>query len=135
MPDGIPRYKTYFDTKRTFTTNCQAKANGSRGVCQGHADLAQQQPLILAYDQEFETATQAVAITDHSPHLQDARREWNRELEGNNFTGAQFAAKGGADAVFAELVGPAPASSRQAIAKDRHLNARIKTMAGEAPLL
>jgi hypothetical protein len=63
------------------------------------------------------------------------RRERNGKLEGNNFTGLQLTAEGSPDAVLAEGAGSAPACSRQAIAEYRHLNARVKTMTRETPVV
>ena len=111
------------------------KTENSGSVRQYHADLAQQQFLLVGHDQKLESAAQTVAITHHRSQLHNVRRERNGKLHGNNFAGLQRTAESRSDAVVAELIGSAPAGGGQAVAKHRHLNAHVKTITGEPPQL
>jgi hypothetical protein len=106
---------------------------GSGGVRQHYADLTQHQLLLVGHNQKLESAAQASAITHHGAHLHDVRRERDGKLQGNNFAGLHLTAECRPDAVLAEFAGSAPACGRQAFAKHRHLNARVKRITEEAP--
>jgi hypothetical protein len=109
------------------------KQKGSGSVRQYYADLAQYQFLLVGYDQELESAAQAVAVAHHGSHLDEMRRKRNGKLYGNNFARLQLTAESRPDAILAKFVGSAPACGRQAFAKHRHLNAHVKTMTRETP--
>src|SRR5882762_4908745 len=111
------------------------KQKSSGGVRQYYADLVQHKLLLVGHNQKFESAAQAFAITHHGSQLHDVRRERNGKFQGNNFAGLQLTAEGRADAVLAEGTGSAPACSRQALAKYRHLNAHVETMTRETPVV
>src|ERR1700688_3138878 len=111
------------------------KQKSSGGVRQHYTDLVQHQLLLAGHNQKFESAAQAFAITHHSSQLHDVRWERDGKLQGNNFAGSQLAAEGSPDAVLAEGTGSAPACGREAFAKYGHLNAHIKAMTGETPLV
>jgi hypothetical protein len=111
------------------------KQKSSGSVRQYYADLAQYQPLLTGHDQKLESTAQAFAIAHHGAQLHNVRRERDGKLQGNNFAGLQLTAESRSDAVLAEDTGSAPAYGREAFAKYRHLNAHIKAITGETPLV
>ena len=88
--------------------------------------------LLLGYDEEFESAAQAVAIADDGAEFHELRRKGDGELQRYDFAGVQLAAEGCADAVLADFVGSAPAGGGCTVAKHRDLDARVKAITGEA---
>ena len=110
-----------------------AQETCSGDIGQDYAKLVDGLPLLVGDDQKFESAAQAVAVTDNGSQLQEVRSEWDRKLQGNDLAVLQLAAEGRPDAVEAEFAGSAPVYGRLAFAKHRHFNARVKTIAGEAP--
>ena len=84
-----------------------------------------------------QSATEAFAITHHSSHLHNVRRQRDGKFKRNNFTDSEFTTERGAHAVLADFAGSAPQFGCQAISKNRQLNTCIKAMPGEfsSPLL
>jgi hypothetical protein len=107
------------------------KSSGSVG--QHDAKLAQNQPLIVGHDQEFESAAEAFVIADDGAQPDDVGREGDGEIQGNDLARLQLTAECGADAVLSKFVGAAPENRGAAFTKDGRLDAGIEAIASKAP--
>jgi len=90
------------------------------------ADAADHIALGLAEGEEFEAVAEALAVTNDGADFQGIGTERQGNFEGNDFSGFEFAGKGGADAILAKFGGASPAVAEFAILKHADLHAGVE---------
>ena len=126
---AVPVLEEWLELQRWRRSVMHSQLIGSTFVGKHVADAGDHIALVYGEGEEFEAVAEAVAVTHDRPHFQRIWTERERNFEGDDFAGFEFAGKRSSNAVLANFGGVSPAIFKFSVLEHADMHAGVE---GEA---